>query len=138
MPAVPQSDLLTTLAGLVASMLTTPKVHLYTALANPIGPFSVLADFTEATFGGYAAKTALFGAPYINGAGQAVTDSPLLQWQPTNSTTPNTILGFYVTDSAGAQLLWCGPLPTPVSLASPSDALPLVLQFALSPPLPPY
>jgi hypothetical protein len=119
-------------------MLTTPKVHLYTALANALGPHTVIGDFTEANYVGYASQTAAFGLPYINVAGQAVCDSPLLQFQPTAGTTPNTILGFYVTDSASAVLLWAGTIPTPTPLVTPSDALPLVLQFVLQPPGPPY
>ena len=38
-----------------AALLTTPTVHLYTAVTSPISPTSAVADFTEATFPGYAA-----------------------------------------------------------------------------------
>jgi hypothetical protein len=138
MPAIPLTDLVATLQALVTSMLTTCKVHLYTAVANPIGPGSVLADFTEATFAGYVSKTALFSPPYLNGLGQAVTDSPLLLWAAINAVTPNIVLGFYVTDSASAVLLWCGPLPSPANMLTATDALPLVLQYVLAPPSPPY
>jgi hypothetical protein len=138
MPAIPVPDLIATLAALVSAMLTTCKVHLYTSIANPIGPNSVLGDFTEATFVGYAAKVSAFGAPYLNAGGQAVSDSPLLQWQPTANTTPNVVLGFYVTDSGGTTLLFCGPLPTPQNMVLVTDALPLVLQYVLQPPSPPY
>jgi hypothetical protein len=138
MPAVPNPDLLATLQTLVTAMLTSPKVHLYTAVANPIGPLSVLGDFTEATFGGYAPKTALFSAPYLDGLGRAVSDSPLLLWAATNAVTPNVILGFYVTDSADVVLLWCGPLPSPMNMLSAVDALPLILQYVLVPPSPPF
>jgi len=38
-----------------AALLVTPFVHLFTAGPSPITPDSVPADFTEATFTGYAA-----------------------------------------------------------------------------------
>jgi len=138
MPAIPTADLVATLTALISNMLTTCKVHLYTALANPIGPNSVLSDFTEANFIGYSSKTAAFNPAYINAQGQAVSDSPLLQWQPTATTTPNVVLGFYVTDSASAILLWAGPLPNPQNMVQVTDALALVLQYVLQPPSPPY
>jgi len=39
-----------------AALLVTPFIHLFTAGPLPITPLSVPADFTEATFVGYAAQ----------------------------------------------------------------------------------
>lgn len=126
---------LVVLANLVkTNMLTTCKVHLFTAVANPLGPNTVLADFTEAAYGGYAAQTAAFNPAFVNVAGQAECDSPLLVFQPTNSATPEVVLGYYVTDSGGTALLWAGTFPAPVNMLSPADACPVVLQFQLQPP----
>jgi hypothetical protein len=138
MPTVqaPTSELLSLLGDIVTNDLTTCKVHLAKALLNPIGPNSVLADFTEANYVGYLAQTALFNPPHLNSDGQAVTDSPLLTFQPTANTTPNTIVAFYVTDSASAVYLWGGSFDVPINLVEPTDALPLLLQFILSPPAP--
>ena len=138
MPAVPNTNVVSILAGLVASMLTGVKVHLYTAVANPIGPGSILADFTEATYTGYVVKTVTFGAPYLNGAGMAESDSPLMTFVDTGTAVGNIIAGFYVTDAAGTTLLWAGPLPAPVSMLNPLDAVALILPFVLAPPPPPY
>ena len=137
MPAIPNVDLITLIQSIITGMLTTSKVHLYKAIVNPPGPNTVIGDFTEADFVGYAAKTAAFGAPYINAAGQAVTDSPLLTWIPTAATTPNTILGYYVTDAAGTTLIFCAQFVVPVNLVNTTDALPLVIQYILQPPTPP-
>lgn len=130
---LPVAELVALLAQLRTTFLTTPKVHLFKALANPLGPGTVLGDFTEADYTGYAAQTAAFLAAFVNGSGQAESDSPNLLFQPTGTAVVNTVLGFYVTDSASAVLLWAGSFPTPVSLAGPTTGLPLVIQFILDP-----
>jgi hypothetical protein len=135
---IPNASALADLAALRAAALTTPKVHLYKALANPLSPLTVLGDFTEPTYHTYAALTAAFGSPYIDSMGRAVCDSPLLQFQPTDSVVAELVLGYFVTDGAGAVLLWAGSFPAPMQMFTPADAIPLILQFVLAPPGPPY
>lgn len=130
---LPIAELMALLGSLRTTYLTTPKVHLYKALANPLGPGTILGDFTECDYTGYAAQTAAFLPPFVNESGQAESDSPNLLFQPTATTVTNVALGFYVTDSTSAVLLWAGSFPTPVNMAGPTSGLPLVLQFLLDP-----
>jgi hypothetical protein len=53
--ALAEALLATLLTRPANPLLTTPTVHLYTAATNPPSPQSAVADFTEATFAGYAA-----------------------------------------------------------------------------------
>jgi hypothetical protein len=88
-------------------------VHLFQNNVVPT-PANVVADFTEATFDGYAAKsvTVMFGpARYADGSFQVFAFE---QWQMTGSTTPNTVYGAYILDPAGNLLLaarFTAPVP---------------------------
>jgi hypothetical protein len=68
-------------------------------------PNNVLADFTEATYDGYAAQvfTVIFGPTrYPDGSFQLFN---FANFHMTGSTTPNQIYGIYVLDFAGNLLL---------------------------------
>jgi hypothetical protein len=69
---------------------------------------TVFADLTVADFVGYAPVTAIaFGTPYIDQLGNARMDAPSVDFQMTADTTPNTIYGWALLDSAGA-VFRCG------------------------------
>lgn len=117
-------------ANLIRTALAAGMVHLYTAIANPISPSSVIGDFTEADYSGYAAlEVTTWLAAYLDPAGGGSIQNGTQQFQyvfTSGTPVPNTILGFYLTNAAGA-LVMCGNFAAPVSMAANGDAIPLNL-----------
>lgn len=80
-------------------------LRLYTNNYTPDAT-SVVGDFTEASFGGYAAQTltrASWNAPYDDGGIGTMQYGSVTSWTPT---TTQTIRGFYVTNTANTKVLW--------------------------------
>jgi hypothetical protein len=93
-------------------------------------PSRVLADFTIATFGGYADLLAGIGnAQQFNDPATGGRVAQLLEpaggwhWQATGAALPQTIYGYYVVDNAGVQVLGCALFTTPVVLTANGDAI---------------
>jgi hypothetical protein len=81
-----------------------PKLHLFQNNINP-SPASLLADFTEATFDGYAAGSMpLSGGPYRR-PDNSFSIASTFSFNMSGSVTPNVIYGYYVTDFTNAQLI---------------------------------
>lgn len=129
---VPDSGTLASVISDVAGWLLPLTLHLFKSNTTPTTA-TVLGDFTEADFDGYAA-----GSPYnltgpvvtvpTPGSGALVTYT-LINFTPTGSITPNNIYGYYVLDSAGT-LLWCERAPSPpIVLNSTLTTLPLTIKF---------
>jgi hypothetical protein len=98
------------------------KLHLYANDFSP-SPSSVLANFTEATFDGYAAlASALLMGPSRNLDGSFEV-SGNANWAMTGSTTPNTIYGAYITDFTGTQLLFANRFDQPVPMVDAFSSL---------------
>jgi hypothetical protein len=92
-----------------------PKYRLFQNDITPT-PESVAADFTVATFDGYADKIFTMpsgpfrdvdGSFYFTGGGT---------WTMSGSTTPNVIYGSYVLDFTGANLIFAQRFDTPVPM----------------------
>lgn len=82
----------------------TDKVRLFQNNHTPVVGDSV-GDYTEATFGGYAAITLDTWGSVSYATGVARILEILRTW--TYSGTPtNNIYGYYVTNSTGSQLRW--------------------------------
>jgi hypothetical protein len=95
-------------------------------------PGNVLADFTEATYDGYAAQvfTVFFGPTrYSDGSFQCFNFST---WHMTGSTTPNQIYGIYVLDFAG-NLLLATRFPSVVSMVDAFSFLQLNFHMGIGP-----
>lgn len=107
MLVVPQSGAAVLLEKGLDGLTATVDLHLYQNDMAP-SPSSVLADFTEADYDGYAEETITPAtwAVFLQGISQAVAVGPGVVFSPTGSTTPNVIYGYYVTDNTGARLLW--------------------------------
>ncbi len=119
-------DQLTTLSGLMTDL----HFHLY---KNDLIPteYAAVGDFVEADFTSYAASSAIvWGAsiPAPAGGYQCVGD--VKQWAPTDSVTPNTIFGVFVTDVGGTVLRYAERFETPVPMASVADSLAYVPVFS--------
>jgi hypothetical protein len=120
---------LTRLATAVGAVpLLAPTVHLYQNNFTPT-PTSLLADFTECTFSGYAAVAAPFGTPGLDVTNIPV--APLPVTFITDGVTPGVAYGIYIVDSAGH--LVCGARfdAAPYNFAIAGDLLSGVILFGL-------
>ena len=82
---------------------TDVKLRLYTNNYTPVEG-SVVANFTEANAAGYAA-IALTGASWTIASDAGVTTAEYAE-QTFTFTAASTDYGYYVTNSAGTQVLW--------------------------------
>jgi len=116
------------LAGKVKTALATSTLHLYKAISRPLGPGTVIGDFTECDYDGYAAKTiTAWNNPYLDPAGGASIQSGLEQFDYVYATgITNNVLGFYLVDS-GSNLFFVGDFTDPIAMAANGDAIPLSL-----------
>jgi hypothetical protein len=115
----------------VGGALYNAKVHLYVNNLDPI-PSNVLADFSEATFTGYAAATLASVAPYYDPA-QKVNMAGVSQLFVATAAMPNNLIyGYYITDSTDTYL-WFAELfqGGPISIAAIGDGVQVIpiLQF---------
>lgn len=118
-----------------AALLTTPHVHLFTAVSAPLSPNSTVTSFTEATFTGYSAVTltALSGPVALDdGTGWAMLANCV--YIAGTITTGQVILGYWVDD--GATTFYGGEtFANPVNIASSGDYLDLTLLLPVSTPM---
>jgi len=123
------------LAGLIRTGLAAAEIKLFKAIAQPLSVSTVIGDFTEADYDGYAAKVVTtWLAAYLDPAGGASFQSGTQQFQfvpPVGAPVPNTILGFWI-ETAGGDLAAAGTFAAPVAMAAAGDAIPLnvTLTFA--------
>lgn len=80
------------------------RVHLFVGATVPT-PATVVADFVEADFDGYAAVDLVPTSPAVNPDGWAQADIPTAHFEASGGTTPNTVTGFYLTDTTDAVYL---------------------------------
>jgi len=127
-----------------AAHLVTPKVKLFTAGPSPITPDSLPADFTEATFVGYA--PAALTLPLIGSINIDANDLGQhneVDFLAGAVVAPGeTILGYWVDDSVAAPTkMYMGEIfETPIPIAALGDYIsldvvfPSALSFNLTPP----
>jgi hypothetical protein len=121
----PLSTALAALSNMIATggILEAGKIHLYTNNLQP-SPQTQLTDFVEADYVGYLAVAwGAWGAPYIGIDGLAHATAPGIQFQPTDGTTPNTVYGFYATNTAGTALIFSALFVQPVDLLDATYAV---------------
>lgn len=107
------------------------KLHLYKNDFTP-SHLSVLADFIEADFGGYAAAVVTWSAVFLDQNGVPVSTIGEILFAMTGAPT-NLVYGCYLTDAAGTGLLWSTRFDTtPVNFAVAPDALPVTAQMSLA------
>lgn len=102
---------------------TAWTLRLYTVISPALGNGSVVANFTEATGGGYAAK-ALTAASWVTTPGSPTSTAyPLQTFTFTGALTTNpNILGYYITNAAGT-LVYAEPLAASFTPANNGDTL---------------
>jgi hypothetical protein len=132
----PRAALRTILATYTAvgGYLAGAKMHLFQNNLVP-NPLNVLADFTEATFTGYVVPAAItWNTPYTDSAGSAEVIGTVQQFEATGSAITNIVYGYFVTDGAGAVLLYAESFSTPVSVAQAGDAVIVLPKVPLEQP----
>jgi hypothetical protein len=109
------------------------KVHLYTA--GPIlGPRNLIADFTEAAYTGYTSQTVTWGTPYFDVDGNGKIEGGVQSFiLSADLTGPVTILGYFVTDTAGTGLKYAELFTAPQVIQFAGDAIVFILQYEEAP-----
>jgi hypothetical protein len=125
---VPEQGALSDLRGWIAGELGAALVRLYVS-NTPYLPTRVPADYTEASFVGYAPQGPLaWPAPVTNGAGKAESDSPVVTFDFAAGAGTAIVYGIFVTDPSATVLLLVVPFQAPVTLSPASPQLQRVLQ----------
>jgi len=104
-------------------------IHLFTAGPTPITPFSVVGDFTECTFAGYAPVVVTYASnpptvnfPNSNGQG-ALIGANFVAGAIVGA--GETALGFYVTDDTDTNMVYSETFDDGVPFAIAGDFLDL-------------
>lgn len=85
---------------------------------------SVVADFTEPTFTGYAEISALaFGAVYQGPSGQLLATAPGGLFQRTGGAISEVANGYFIVDTAETGFVYAAYFDTPVSFAEVGDGV---------------
>lgn len=115
-------------------VLDTAKMDLFTNNVSPTAQ-SLLADFTIASFTGYAQADITWGTAYNNSDSEAEIDGSTCQFTFTD-TTPVTCYGYIVTavnpvTPSLTELVYAEAFASPVNLAVTDDAVVVVPRVTL-------
>lgn len=117
--ATPPASLLTMAQNAIGTgkLFDDLRLNLYVNNLDPL-PTNVTADFTAATFDGYAPVGPLgTWVPYFDGSQNVNIAAPSVLFVCSGTTTPNLVYGYYLTKStAGGTLIFAekfegGPIP---------------------------
>jgi hypothetical protein len=114
--------------AITTALLTAAKIKLFQNDVNP-NPNTVIGDLTEATFSGYLAATATWGATFLNSDGKAEADAPSHMFARAAGATSNDIFGYWVEDAAGNLLFAERFAGAPIPMAVVTDAIVLLSRF---------
>lgn len=108
------------------------KVRLYRNDYTPVDA-SVLADFTEANFSGYAEQASGGYSFPLTVGGKAQTTGTPKEFTHNGGATANDIYGFYVVNNAGTKVLWAERIASaPVAMSANGHKLIVTPQLTLS------
>jgi hypothetical protein len=110
--------------------IAAKNVRLFQNAAS-ISVDSVIGDFVEATFDGYAAKVLTLSLGYVDPSGLPVAQSQLLTWLMTGAVTPNTVYGYWIDD--GVDVLMCALFDAAIGMAAAGAEISVVLQDSYPP-----
>lgn len=106
------------------------KLHLFKNDINPNAD-TILADFEECDFDGYAAATVTWSNAFFDTDDIALSSGGEILFTQDDA-IGNNVYGGYLTNTAGDKLLWSGRLPdAPYPMAESGDVLPVVLKVGL-------
>lgn len=115
----------------------TYSVRLYQNNYTPVVG-SVLANFTIATYSGYASQNAAFGASSIDANGNAKADAAALTFAHSGGATSNSIYGYYVVDTGANKVVFAERFAgAPLSFAIAGDQVVLTPHMYGGPTTPP-
>ncbi len=114
------------------ALLTTPTVHLFTAVAGSLSPTMLTTAFTEATFAGYAAATPTLEGPLNLNNNNGLAEGQLATFVASSGiTTPGqNTLGYWV-DNGSTTFYMAELFPTPIVFVNPYDFLDLSVLFGV-------
>ena len=115
----------------IAGYLADAHIGLYKT-AVPASEATVKADITAviANFDGYAEANIDWLAPSIADDGEVEVVGTVPEFRPTGATTPNSIVGAFITANSDDALLFFGNIDNaPVELAATTDALVLTVRY---------
>ena len=78
-----------------------------------IGDTTTTVDLTEASFTGYASVIMVGPSWVITGGAPSVAAYPVVIFEVSGVTAPQTVYGYYVTNSGSGELIWGEKFPTP-------------------------
>jgi len=109
-------------------------VGLFTAGPLPITPSSVLADFTAATFPGYAVvTTTTWSDAYLSQAGRAQITSMIISFTGGAVVSGETILGWYAyREDTPDELAFADYFDDPVFINEPGDGVTFIINLNLA------
>jgi hypothetical protein len=116
-----------------AKFLTTPTLHLYTAVAVPLNQNMVVGNFTEADFAGYAAVTLPTLVGPVNlpaGDGKGMFADGVFT-ASSGITTPGQVIVGYWVDNAATDVYLAEQFPAPVLIVNPGDFVDVSVFFGL-------
>jgi hypothetical protein len=127
----PKARPLADLNALVAlAIYVGAKLHLYSNDLTPT-PANVLADFTEVVASGVVAQTITWSPAFYDVNTLAVSSGGEKLYTQTGG-TGDVCYGVFLTDTAGAVLLWSARLDAPpFNFALAGDTLPLTIKMGL-------
>jgi hypothetical protein len=133
---VPKAQIAANLSAIQTASLKALTVRLLhdQLPEDPETPLTALVA-AEATFGGYAPKTAvaLTGPVVIPGETPELI-SPLLTWTYGGVAPSGIMYGYFVVDATGAILYWWENFPTPIPLAANLDTCSFVAKYNMPEP----
>lgn len=106
---VPKAAETDTLTDMIASILSTAKMHLFSGNITPDAN-TTLATLAanEASFTGYSAQTlSTWSSPSIDGTNAAVSTSTQGQFTGTGVGGTGNLYGYYLTNSGSTKLYGC-------------------------------
>lgn len=103
-------------------------------------PTSVPADFTAATYDGYASlSTTILGTAIDDDNSNARLEYDANLFQPTGSGTSNVIYGWYIVGGVGTtfdgKVIAAKRFPAPITLATPDDGVVVQPTVAINQPV---
>jgi hypothetical protein len=104
-----------------AAALAVGNMILYTNTLVP-GPDNVYGDLVQPTYPGYAPQAFTLTGPYTAGTGPLWLRLSGLLWQMSDATTPTTVQGAALVDSAN-NIIAVGNFSRPYNLVLATDAL---------------
>jgi len=108
------------------------KVHLYSNVLAPTQT-TPLSAFTELTQSWYSAIASTTGAAYKETDNSISVAVRSVQFNYSGSDAPVTVQGYFLTDTAGTNLISSRALDTPKTLASDDDSLVVAPVFNCKP-----